>query len=60
MSQLIYPGGKELTVPTVQVARWTPRAGLDVIEKRKILPLPGIEPQLSSLYPIDTLTELQK
>jgi hypothetical protein len=26
-----------------------PRAGLDVVEKKKMLPLPGVEPRLSSL-----------
>jgi hypothetical protein len=29
-----------------------PRAGLDAIKKRKIFPLPGIEPRPSSPYPI--------
>jgi hypothetical protein len=29
-----------------------PIADLDVMEKRKILPLPGIEPRLSSLQPV--------
>jgi hypothetical protein len=32
----------------------SPRTGLDVIEKRNILPLPGIHPQLSTPMPVET------
>jgi hypothetical protein len=37
-----------------------PRAGLDVVEKRKIMPLPGIEPRQSSPYPVAMPTELSR
>jgi hypothetical protein len=35
-----------------------PGAGLDAMEKRNILPLPGIKSWLSSIYPVAILTEL--
>jgi hypothetical protein len=35
-----------------------PRAGVDATEKRKILPLLGIEPHLSNLWPTAIPTEL--
>jgi hypothetical protein len=35
-----------------------PRTGLDAMEKRKTLPLPGIEPRQSSQYPVIIPTEL--
>jgi hypothetical protein len=39
----------EKTTGTHMIGGWVvPRASLDAMEKRKILPLPGIEPQLSS------------
>jgi hypothetical protein len=31
-----------------------PRTGLDVMEKRNIFPLPGIQPQLSTPMPVET------
>jgi hypothetical protein len=37
-----------------------PRTGLDAMEKRKILPPLGIEPQLSSLQPVTIQTELSQ
>jgi hypothetical protein len=37
---------------TYWIGDWVgPRAGLDAVEKRKILPLPGIEPSPPSLIP---------
>jgi hypothetical protein len=35
-----------------------PKAGLDIVEKRKTLPLPGLKSQLSSQYPNAILTAL--
>jgi hypothetical protein len=35
--------GKEPPVPIGQEAGWAPRAGLDDVEKRKFLTLPGLE-----------------
>jgi hypothetical protein len=37
-----------------------PRTGLDAVEKRKMLLLPGMEPWLSGSYPIAILTELSR
>jgi hypothetical protein len=37
-----------------------PRARLDAMEKRKIVPLPGIQPRPSSLYHVAISTELVK
>jgi hypothetical protein len=31
-----------------------PRTGLNVVEKRNFLPLPGIQPQLSTPMPVET------
>jgi hypothetical protein len=37
--------------PVLTVGGWVgPRTGLDVVEKRNILPLPGIQPQLPNPY----------
>jgi hypothetical protein len=36
-----------------------PRTGLDVVEKRNILPLPGIQPRLSTPIPVETLRTQQ-
>jgi hypothetical protein len=37
-----------------------PRASLDAMEKRKILPLPEIEPQPSSPYPVAVLSIISR
>jgi hypothetical protein len=36
------------------------RAGLDTVEERIIMPLPGIEPQPSSPHPVTIPTELPR
>jgi hypothetical protein len=36
------------------------KVGLDAVEKRNLLPLPGTEPQPSSPLPITILTELSQ
>jgi hypothetical protein len=36
------------------------RVGLDVVEKRNIMPVPGIEPRPSSPQPISVPTELSR
>jgi hypothetical protein len=42
-SRPLYPGERALSTHWIG-GRVGPRAGLDALEKRKILPLPGIEP----------------
>jgi hypothetical protein len=37
-----------------------PKSVLHALEKRKILPLPGIEPRPSNSYPVATPTELSR
>jgi hypothetical protein len=42
----------EITPGTNWIGDWVgPTAGLDAVEKRKPLPLPGLKPQPSSPYP---------
>jgi hypothetical protein len=43
------PSRRERATGTHWIGGWVgPRTGLDVVEKRNILPLPGIQPRLSS------------
>jgi hypothetical protein len=47
ISKGIYP--RERAPGTHWIGVWVgPRTGLDVVEKRNILPLPGIQPRLTS------------
>jgi hypothetical protein len=49
------------TPGTHWIGGWVgPRAGLDAVEKRRILPLPGTEPQPSCPYPVAVPTELSR
>jgi hypothetical protein len=43
--------GKEPSAPTGQEAGWPPRVRLDAVERRKILPLPGMQPDLFPCSP---------
>jgi hypothetical protein len=55
----LYP--REIARGTHWIGGWVdPRAGLDAMEKRKILPLPGIEPRPSRPYHVAIPTELIK
>jgi hypothetical protein len=49
------------TLGTHWIGGWvSPRADLDIVEKQKILPLPGIEPRPFSLQPVAMPTELSR
>jgi hypothetical protein len=51
--QPLYPW--EIVASTHCIGGWVgPRTGLDVVEKRNILPLPGIQPRLSTPMPVET------
>jgi hypothetical protein len=53
----LYPWGKNLG--THWIGDWVdPRAGLDAVEKRNILPMLGVKPRFFSLYPVAITTEL--
>jgi hypothetical protein len=58
MLHVLYSQGKPL-IPSRQEAERGPELNWTLV-RRKVLPLPGMEPQLSSLYPILILTELSQ
>jgi hypothetical protein len=46
---------RERAPSTHCIGGWVgPRTGLDVVEKRNIMPLPRIQPQLSTPMPVET------
>jgi hypothetical protein len=56
---LLYPH-EELPMPILKNAGWTPKPGLDTVQKKYPLALMGIEPKFSASSPqfITTATEL--
>jgi hypothetical protein len=51
--------GKNPQVAVIYVECWVgPRASLNAVAEKKSLPLPGIEPRLSSVHPLTVPTEL--